>query len=188
MKILTQFVTTLMLVAVTHVHADVIQAPLGLTWGMTQAQAKSSGIRLSNCQRVQGYTYTLCFTKNPPKPVSLGKFYGLEFFPGRGLQGVNISGKHITKDFNGGEGKKRYAALKDYFTAEYGAPIIESEDVAGGDEFYECLADGCGVWRTVWRPDRWGILLSLEGVKRGEGYVWIGFTTKVYAEILNSSE
>ena len=164
------------------VHGDEVQAPLGLQWGMTQAEVESKGIQFSACDKSNWVT--LCVTKNPPKPVSFGFIYVLTFFaPNHGL--VAVRGREdITEDSTGRKGKELYTSIKTSLTKKYGEPGTELELVGAKpyddpDEFYQCLAHDCGFWGAVWEPVGDGSIgLELDGHSRGKGFVQIDYVSK----------
>lgn len=190
MKFIISAITSVMLLftaATTHAN----EAPLGLTWGMTKSQLESAGVKYK-CEIAHSADY--CYTKNPPAPLSFGDVYALVFIKNIELQSILIYGKNITNDSYGDNGKKQYDSLKSILIKKYGQPTSNTDFIGvklydRSDEFYQCLAyDGCGLWGTVWKTDTLSILLQLDGISRGKGYIRINYETKAFLESLDSDK
>lgn len=172
------------------VNANANDAPLGLTWGMTESKVKKAGMKLSECKVIK--FFKTCQAGNPPKSVSFADFYRLFFANGKGLQGINIAGIDITDDSSGREGKAQYAAIKSGLIKKYGQPSSDYEYTGRKlydeyDELYQCLDyDGCGNWIAYWGTDVLSIKLELNGFRRGKGYVTLHYETKAFAESRDS--
>jgi hypothetical protein len=86
-------------------------------------------------------------------------------------------GKTLTSDIYGTEGKKTYNAIKRSLQKKYGDAETSVERIAlklykESDEFYQCLSyDGCGYYLSYWEGSFGGVELSINGLRRGEGWM-----------------
>ncbi len=194
MKHLYNLAAIVVISIATTAHAQEVTAPVGLTWGMTQAQAKSKGVKFEKCYEGEFATATICTTNNPLKPVSFSNVYLPVFIPGKGLQKLIIIGKDITGDIQGSEGKELYASIKAILTKKYGQPESEGEHFGlklydEYDEFYQCMAyAGCGAWVAFWMPSGGGYAgVQLKGISRGKGYVEVTYESKEWSGIIDAN-
>lgn len=147
----------------------------GLSWGMTKSQVEKLGIKVEP-KSAQGRIETFIAT-SLPKNISITESYLLSFDNKFNLQKVEMMSKDIDGDIYGNKGKETYANLKEALIKKYGAVTNGLEKVGlklygEADEFYQCLAyDGCGMWTAVFREQ--GIVLSLKGLGRGKGYIYL---------------
>ena len=169
------------------VYAVETQAPFGLSWGQNKSELESKGIVFSVC--ADDGMFDACLTANTVKPVSFGENYLLFFDSENGLQKVGLFGKEITGDITGKKGKEAYTKIKSSLSKKYGQP--ESQEHFGlhlyseYDEFYQCLRyDGCGVWRSFWKPDGGGkVVLGIHGISRGRGKLVMDYQSKNFSGI-----
>ena len=66
-----------------------------------------------------------------------------------------------------------------------GARLFDQED-----EFYQCLSyEGCGVWSALWeeKPSG-GVLLSVEGLGPGQGYVQLDFESADWQKVAGTTK
>lgn len=99
-------------------------------------------------------------------------------------------------DIFGSEGKKKFAALKEGLIKKYGNPSNEMERVGlelwdEPDEFYQCLAyNGCGLWIAIFEHKESGqnIVLSLKGLRRGEGLIELTYEGPMWSKVIYELE
>ena len=173
--------------------AKEITAPFGLTWGQSKADLQSQGVAFYDCGDID-FVQT-CQTKSLPKPLSIAEIYILLFHSRKGLVKVGMFGKTISDDITGSDGKADYAHIKTRLTTKYGARLTGVERVGqklydGHDEFYQCLAyAGCGGWLSLWKgSDGSGIVLKLEGLSRGVGYLTLTYQSKEWSKIVDDEK
>ena len=174
-----------------------VPPPFGLTWGMSQADAKRMGILLE-CH--QDKLFTLCKTASLPKNLSNAESYILTFSADNKLVEARYASNNFINDAFGTKGKAEYERVKKILSKKYGLPPINLEFVGQHlykekDEFYQCLSDvNCGIWSSQWkfpykssivltdgryvyRHDKSGIHLTLSGLERGIGHISITYTS-----------
>lgn len=178
MKTLTKLAIALTLMTVTA-QADELQAPLGLTWGMTKAEAESSGMKFHNCAKLE--VANRCKTFNPPKPVTFGAYYTLHFFPDHGLQSLVVGGQlhGAPDDFSRRKkAKEFYVGIKTRLARKYGMPVLDDEYYTFGEE-----------WRAFWVLSDGSVYLSPGRCgKYDDACVFIGYSTDKAVELSNSTE
>ena len=163
--------------------------PFGLTWGMSKDQVKELGV--SQETAAAKLNLEVFATTSLPRNLSIAEKYELVFDKRFGLQKVQMVSKDITDDLLGVEGKKVYANLKESLTKKYGKPSHEIEFVGAklweeADEFYQCLAySGCGAWAAGYEHETGTILVQLEGMDRGRGFIRLTYEGPRWAEALN---
>ena len=121
--------------ATTLSHAREIQAPFGLQWGQSKSQLEDQGVLVLTNHKNKTHAIKCrpeqqrCFTRNPPKPVSSADTYTLRFFPGKGLQiiemrlGYESAVRHSYGTEKGNlKEAGEYTRLKDILTRKYGNP------------------------------------------------------------------
>lgn len=168
-----------------------VEAPLGLTWGESSNKLISDGIIFEECQTDQ--SITLCLTNNPPIPLSFGEVYSLTFDGDLGLQKVIVAGKDISDDVSGRKGKEQYENIKEALSEKYSKPTFATERSGitlydEYDEFYQCLEySGCGVWTALWELNG-SIGLSLNGIRRGEGYLTLTYESPDWSFVLEKRQ
>lgn len=164
----------LLLASTSAMAADGDDALFGLKWGMTVDSVRATGTVL---KRETGDANIETFTtKSVPRQLSNADAYLLIFADGK-LAKMKYLGNNINGDSFGTEGKEKFETLKSALSEKYGASTNNYQSVGGklfkeSDEFYQCLAyDGCGVWAAVFESPDKSILLELNGMQRGVGYV-----------------
>lgn len=183
------FVIFLIIISAS-VGAAEFSAPFGFEWGVGKVQYESEGIVMTDCA---DRGYIRCSTVNPKKPLSIGESYLMSFHETLGLQKVIVLSKNFESDPYGHEGKLAYNTYKKALTEKYGeAEVFESignelyEEI---DEFYECLDyEGCGYWATYFTDKESTAIigLSIEGMRRGIGYIRIAYEGPEWAAIVDS--
>ena len=166
-----------------------VQAPFGLEWGAK----KESFSGLRNCK--PDGQFVLCQTKLVPKGLSDADFYSLDFHADEGLQRVIYFSEHITGDPFGTQGKERLERLRSVLLRKYPAAVKSDFDIMhldfykDPDEFYQCLRrDGCGSYGMGLLPGEKGaILLSIEGLSRGVGYITLEYISSKWKELSDSN-
>ena len=170
------------------------EGPFGITWGMTKYQVQALGVQMEPSSAklgIQSFKAT-----NLPKSISIADFYGLTFDTKRGLQKVTMISKDIVDDPYGSEGKKLYADVKDALVKKYGEPTFGLESVGAklwdeSDEFYQCLDySGCGMWAAGFEDEEGGesILLQVEGMARGKGFIRLTYEGPKWSEAVDAME
>ena len=158
-----------------------VPPPFGLTWGMSQVDAKRMNILLVEC--LPHEPFTICETASLPKNLSNAKYYLLAFSADNKLVKINYISNNFINDTFGTKGKAEYERVKKTLSKKYGPPrnfeFIGLRLYEDSDEFYQCLSyDGCGAWTSLWQfPDESSIILELSGLKRGIGYMSISYET-----------
>lgn len=150
-----------------------LQAPLGLTWGMTKAQAESL------CGHCFGYDGTSdsvhsFVTESPPAPVAFADSYTLHFIPDSGLQFIATK-KAVANDVSGRESEKVYNEIKAQLIAQHGEIWKEDDEPVTGANWK--FNDG-GWMRLIHRPNT--------GSGNGSGYVDIEYVANEWIEFLHS--
>ncbi len=121
-------------------HAETLDAPFGFQWGQTVEQLQDRGVMLYEPQSVRPCLLTAyrCVTQNPPQSYSGAGIYYLTFYPGEGLQMVQmwlstITGRHFTGQ-NYGKLKESddYARIKKLLTEKYGRSSDHEWTLADG--------------------------------------------------------
>jgi len=102
--------------------------------------------------------------------------------------------KIITDDPLGSKGKAEYENIKVTLSKKYGTPSSEYEKIGrklfnGPDEFYQCLAySGCGSWISFFDTDYGpAITLEIKGLKRGTGYLQLGYEGPNWAKAVREN-
>lgn len=156
------------------IGADGDEALFGLRWGMTVAEVKSAGVKLTRVELDRNLdTY-----KAPSMPKNLTDFksYSMMFANGKLIKMWGIS-KDIYNDPNGYSGKERFNALKYTLIGKYGKPKLSNQTIGNklfedSDEFYQCLSySGCGQWAVVFETIDKTVGIELKGLSRGTGYL-----------------
>jgi hypothetical protein len=156
-------------------------APFGLSWGMTKQEVKALGVKLSPMGSET--RLKMCSTASLPKNIPIADLYTLVFDDKYGLQRVIMGSKIIKNDLYGTKGKREFDKLKQALTNKYGEPS-EFNEIIGlqlwdkPDEFYQCLQyDGCGIWIAIFTDSehKGGIVLELNGLRRGVGFVSLSY-------------
>ena len=176
-----------------------ISAPSAMEWGKSQSELKRSGLSLSDCKSALNGDIEYCSAKGHKKPISFADNYTVYFIKGYGLHKVLVSGKNITGDAYGSEGKasfskvlnslnKKYPEEDGYKSSDY--HWIARELFKDSDEFYECLKyDGCGNWSSYILGandiDLGTFSIELMGLSRGVGYISLTYESQNWSEYLD---
>lgn len=174
------------------VHAaTIVSAPFGFTWSQTKGELEALGIEMT-CEIFPDTGINSCTTNSSPKRFSQAESFYLYLVPGRGLQKVMMFEETIDGDSTGSEGKSRYGKLKSALAKKYGEP--KSYEWIGlklydeRDEFYQCLEyDGCGSYASYWVNDQLlgTIVVKINGLRRGEGWIQLTYESKDWGNLLN---
>jgi hypothetical protein len=171
---------------------DSLPAPFGLKWG-----APISSFKCNKIDTLAEKNILVCKTDKVPKNIPTIEKYMLVISYNFGLMKVVALGVDIGNDTYGGDGKKRYNEFKDLLTIKYGNPTSTYEYIGAkvytdSDEFYQCLKyDGCGSMASFWKIGDATIMLSLEGLDRGLGFVNIVYESQLlnkHSEIVKKEE
>ncbi|MCX8586088.1 MULTISPECIES: hypothetical protein [unclassified Gilliamella] len=158
-------------------------APLGLKWGMTEAELKSkSGGFLQKVQVDENATfYSL---KSPP--ITLPDFTEYYVLVHKDLGVMKIVMKEqITSDIYGTKGKAEYFKYKEALSNKFGKPEKSMEEVGlkiykDSDEFYECLKyEGCGFYASIFGEH---LSMQLDGKARGKGELTITYESELFTK------
>lgn len=150
------------------------EALFGLTFGMSVAQVKRL---VPDMTMFKGTGHSVIYkAKSMPKNLSDTEEYSLVFVNDKLLK-LNSIGNTIKNDADGSKGKARFSTLKKSLDDKYGKATSEGQHTGlklyqETDEFYQCLAyDGCGIWSAVYEPSGRAVVLQLNGISRGTGWV-----------------
>lgn len=169
-------------------------APFGLTWGSSPQDITSLNITLkkeSTDKNISTYS-----TSSLPKNISIAGQYLLIFDDEAQLQKIVMVSKDITGDPYGRNGKEIYEKIKNGLTKKYGTPKNTYEQSGievykESDEFYQCLNyDGCGTWISFFESEqtKTNIVLQLEGLSRGTGYIKILYESGKWSKIIDKHD
>ena len=160
-------------------------APFGLSWGMSEESLQAIGFKKVD----EGGGLTLMTSVTVPKAWSNGETYFVATYESR-LVKATAQSRNFTDDIYGTEGKRVYKELKSLLSNKYGAPPREAEWVGlelydDADEFYQCLDySGCGAWFSLFEFQNGAIAVEIKGIRRGVGYVSIGYEGPSFSEAL----
>jgi len=156
--------------------ADGDDAMLGFKWGMSVQDVKAAGSRLE--KKDTNRSLEIYEVSSVPKPLSDFEIYMLIFADGK-LVKISAVGNDISGDPTGIKGKEQFKVLENTMKEKYGDPKhsykrIGSKLYKEYDEFYQCLAyDGCGTWASIFETKDKSVVLEMNGVRRGTGYLRI---------------
>jgi hypothetical protein len=153
------------------------EAMFGLTFGMTVDEVRSliPTMVLNNSDDIIS-VYNVTDPKEMPRHLSIIEKYSLVFV-GDKLLKIGAYGFEINNDSYGIEGKSIFKKIYSGLNEKYGKPSLERQTFGNkiwtkSDEFYQCLAyDGCGNWFSVYEVKGKGIILTLNGLSRGKGFI-----------------
>ncbi|MBN1450239.1 MAG: hypothetical protein JW963_04415 [Anaerolineales bacterium] len=146
----------------------------GLKWGQSPDQIRQMGIALTKeSSRNNLHMYK---TDSLPKNLSLSESYVLIFAGDTALVKITMASRTIAEDPYGTEGKSKFdnlqKLLKQNYTMGKSFCSVGHKLYEDSDEFYECLAyKGCGMWTIFFSSDNKTIMLEIEGIKRGTGFI-----------------
>jgi len=188
-----RFINALCLLAVClsiSYPAQSTEAPFGLSWGESKSAVENKGINLqaSGGQgRVSSYK-----TNHLPNDLSIAELYTLIFDTEYNLQKIILISKDIDSDIYGSKGKEIFADLKSKLAQKYGNPtsgleIVGTELYNEQDEFYQCLAyEGCGTWISLYKKQDVSVVLKLNGLGRGKGYITITYEGPNWSNVVDA--
>ena len=166
-----------------------VQAPFGLSWGMSRAEF-THGI---SCKT--NHSLVECRSLSVPKPLGDADHYTLIFDMAQGLVKVRYTSETIEKDPYGYRGKQRFNELKVALTKKYidarkqELIVMHKRIFIEPDEFYECLNyQGCGEYTWVATPGAGAIALKLNGDYRGKGRVTLEYESDYWMDALKQAE
>jgi hypothetical protein len=166
-------------------RAQSAPAPFGLQWGMEVSGLTERYMPLQSTTRTGDLT-VVNLTKAPRAPAET-YLVNLLFDREMGLVKVRWMSTDIKGDATGKNGRRKYREVRQYVVDSYGEPTDEALVIGArlfdqDDEFYQCLAyegEGCGVWSAIWEQGpSGGILLSIEGLGPGSGFVQLDFESE----------
>ncbi|MCX8650784.1 hypothetical protein J3U21_10965 [Gilliamella sp. B2776] len=158
-----------------------IDAPIGLTWGESDADVVSK----YKAKKVYVSDDIIFYELTEP-PMTLPNFdsYMVLVHKDLGLMKVVLREK-IKDDPYGTKGKEEYFKYKKVLTKKYGKP--ESIEKIGLklykeiDEFYQCLKyTGCGSYSSYFAQFQIG--LEIEGSSRGQGELQIIYESDLHSK------
>lgn len=166
---------------------DTTLIPFGLKWGMQQGDLSELGIKVS--ERSKSGDLTVVNSEEIPEAFADTKMVSMLFDRRLGLVKVRWISYDIETDPNGSLGRSKYGEMKAIIASRLGEPTDETLVVGARlfdqeDEFYQCLSyEGCGVWSALWEhAPSGGVLLSVEGVGPGQGFVQIDYESANWQE------
>jgi len=173
MKIMTLIISVVIL-SVSSMSWAGGDAVFGLNWGMSPEEVKSSGTILV-LKNKSGNLY-IYRAESLPKNIKDARYYTLVFNNNKDLVKIIMVGENITNDFSGDKGKIRFEKISTALAGKY--KVIKSITEVGirtyneDDEFYQCLAyKGCGLWITMFSGGNKNIILQLNGLEKGKGFI-----------------
>lgn len=172
---------------------DTTLIPFGLKWGMDQRELSELDIKILKRERSEDLT--VVEAEEVPDAFADTKMVSMLFDRELGLVKVRWTSLDIEADPDGSLGRSKYAEMKGEIASKIGQPTDETLVVGARlfdqqDEFYQCLAyEGCGVWSALWENQpSGGVLLSVEGVAPGRGYVQIDYESANWQVAANRAE
>lgn len=178
------------LVLSVFVSAQDNNAMFGLKWGMSPQQISAMGITLNKTGSERNFSHYT--TDSLPKNLSYSESFSL-IFDENSLVKMKMVSVSIEGDLFGTEGKKLFDRTIEMLSKSYkvgqvfcrtGLELYKDEN-----EFYECLAyEGCGFWVTGLTGGNKQIVVKLEGLKRGGGYLTITVESLMFSKSLEKYE
>ena len=176
-----------------EVVEDTTLIPFGLKWGMQQGDLSEHGIKVKD--RSKAGELTVVNAEEVPDAYAETKMVSMLFDRELGLVKVRWTSYDIEADPDGTLGRSKYGEMKAIIASQLGEPTDETLVVGARlfdqeDEFYQCLAyEGCGVWSALWEhAPSGGVLLSVEGVGAGRGFVQIDYESANWQEASSRTE
>lgn len=169
--------------ALPTIEAPKGKAPFGLDWGMQISDLTARDIPIQS--QTKSGNLTVVTVRQTPQMLENTYLVNLLFDNERGLVKVRWLSNDIEGDATGKLGRQKYTAVRRFVVEGYGEPSDEALVVGArlfdqDDEFYQCLRyEGCGVWSAIWEQEpTGGILLSIEGLGAGKGFVQVDFESE----------
>lgn len=173
--------------------AESAAAPFGLQWGMDVADLGALDINIESTTR--SGNLTVVNVRETPQSFDDTYLVNLLFAKDYGLVKVRWMSNDIENDITGKQGRQIFRGIKGSLAASYGEPTDEAQVIGArlydqDDEFYQCLAyRGCGVWSAIWeQKPSGGILLSIEGLGAGKGFVQLDFESEGWRAAIEAYE
>lgn len=169
------------------------QPPFGLKWGMHVNDLSSLGIKVASTST--SGNIVVVNVKELPNAFPDTDAVNMLFDRQLGLVKVRWTSTAVTGDPNGSQGRSKYGEMKKTVVETRGNPSDETLVVGARlfdqeDEFYQCLTyEGCGVWSALWeeKPSG-GVLLSVEGLGPGQGYVQLDFESADWQKVAGAAK
>lgn len=189
--ILATFILILSFSINSYAGQKVVEAPLGLDWGMKKSELQK--YKTNKCVVEDGLE--ACYLIEPPKSLSFGDEYLVIFDFDKKLQKIVILSKEFSSDIYGREGKDLYEKVKLALTKKYGSAKI-SEERTGlklydeSDEFYQCLKySGCGIYGSIWGGDnlKGTISAEIKGLGRGSGFLKMSYESPYWNNVVDTT-
>ena len=177
------FTLVLLVVAMSFANS----APFGLTWGMHHRDVANVVGGFYPQEGGDNFFYT-CKVSTMPKNHSDADFYMLVFTAKDSLLvKVVMYSVDIKEDPYGSKGYELFNKISQQLRTKYG--FVKEVKAMGlalyneNDEVYQCLKyPGCGSYVELLQKDGTDVVLSLEGVERGEGFIKIGFESELFSK------
>ncbi len=169
------------------------QPPFGLKWGMHVNDLSSLGIKVASTST--SGNIVVVNVKELPNAFPDTNAVNMLFDRQLGLVKVRWTSTAVAGDPTGSQGRSKYFEMKKTVVETRGNPSDETLVVGARlfdqeDEFYQCLAyEGCGVWSALWeeKPSG-GVLLSVEGLGPGQGYVQLDFESADWQKVAGAAQ
>ena len=169
------------------------QPPFGLKWGMHVNDLSSLGIKVASTST--SGNIVVVNVKELPNAFPDTDAVNMLFDRQLGLVKVRWTSTAVASDPNGSQGRSKYVEMKKTVVETRGNPSDETLVVGARlfdqeDEFYQCLSyEGCGVWSALWeeKPSG-GVLLSVEGLGPGQGYVQLDFESADWQKVAGAAK
>ena len=169
------------------------QPPFGLKWGMHVNDLSSLGIKVASTST--SGNIVMVNVKELPNAFPDTNTVNMLFDRQLGLVKVRWTSSALANDPTGSQGRSKYGEMKKTVVESRGNPSDETLVVGARlfdqeDEFYQCLAyEGCGVWSALWeeKPSG-GVLLSVEGLGPGQGYVQLDFESADWQKVAGAAQ
>lgn len=169
------------------------QPPFGLKWGMHVNDLSSLGIKVASTST--SGNIVVVNVKELPNAFPDTDAVNMLFDRQLGLVKVRWTSTAVAGDPNGSQGRSKYVEMKKTVVETRGNPSDETLVVGARlfdqeDEFYQCLTyEGCGVWSALWeeKPSG-GVLLSVEGLGPGQGYVQLDFESADWQKVAGAAK
>lgn len=173
-------ISTLVFALVLGAQAMAAEHVFGIDWQSTPAQLRAQDIALK-LRRTDG-RLSMYETKSLPKNLSDAETYLLIFDKDAGLVKIMMVGRNFRHDPMGVQGKKRFDELdkllrsRGYTALRQGQTKTTDRGKRASGGFYECLRQpGCGAWKKAFRKDHVVVLMQLQGMAHGTGFIVMNF-------------
>lgn len=183
----TEFLLVLLLLCFTAVAAsgeaaEELEAPFGLTWGMSVGQVRALGIEITPLDDEKGASFS---ATRLPKMLSDVERVRLNFGFDDKLFKIVAASKSYENDPYGLDVRARYGQLKELLGDKYGkGSSIErlgSSIYREPRHFIYGLYSGESWWLTTYEKGKVEIELSIRGLSTDTGF-WVGIFTRTDLE------